>query len=181
MWFGLSVKCLVIRSPPDASTRRSQLRHTKVNLGEDNEILHHAKFQTEKTVFNVQKILIITFTYFNEDGVLLWSIFCNTFLVLWNLRKTKEIWRICHRITTLGQQWSAVIIKIKILLTLSYDSQWKFCNLFDTCMHHKPKPLGNGKRSGQLLSSTRYMCIVLHQHWKLKERAKSSIKPLRDL
>lgn len=35
-WFGLSVKCLVIRSPPDASTRRSQLRQTSVNLGESN-------------------------------------------------------------------------------------------------------------------------------------------------
>lgn len=32
MWLGWSVKCLVIRSPLDASTRRSQLRQTKVTL-----------------------------------------------------------------------------------------------------------------------------------------------------
>lgn len=32
MWLGLSVKCLDIRSPPDESTSRSQLRQTNVNL-----------------------------------------------------------------------------------------------------------------------------------------------------
>lgn len=83
MWFGLSVKCLDIRSPPDASTRRSQLRHTKVNLrGNETSIMLHA---LKKSAHSLKKC-----THFKEDGFLLWSIFWNIFLVLWNLTKTKE-------------------------------------------------------------------------------------------
>lgn len=33
-------------------------------------------------------------------------------------------------------------------------------------MHCKPNPLENGKRSGQLLNSTRCRCDARHQHWK---------------
>lgn len=55
-------------------------------------------------------------------------------------------------------------------LTLSCDYRWKFCNLSDTCMHHKQKPLGNGKRSGRFLSSTRCMCNTLRQRYALKKK-----------
>lgn len=54
-WFGRSVKCLLIRSPPEASTSRSQLRHLRVNLRKTNK-----KKKNEKTkkhfVFNMQNI-----------------------------------------------------------------------------------------------------------------------------
>lgn len=61
MWFGLSVKCLLIRSPPDASTRRSHLRQTKVNLRGKTLLL--SSIQTKPTPLNEHNI--------NADGCLL--------------------------------------------------------------------------------------------------------------
>lgn len=61
------------------------------------------------------------------------------------------------------------------LLTLSYDSRWKLCNLSGTCMRHRPKPTENGRGSGQLLSSTRCTCNSLLQHWELEKRGQNRI------
>lgn len=44
----------------------------------------------QKRLYLMCTIEIMKFTYFNEDGYLLWSIFWNIFLVLWNLTKAKE-------------------------------------------------------------------------------------------
>lgn len=50
VWFGLSVKCLVIRSPRDPSTSRSQLRHTNVNLWWGKKVLLSRSVQTKPIV-----------------------------------------------------------------------------------------------------------------------------------
>lgn len=58
-------------------------------------------------------------------------------------------------------------MKLLTGLTLSYDSQLKLCSWCGTCMHCKPNPLENGKRSDQQLNSTRCRCDAHLQHWNI--------------
>lgn len=58
------------------------------------------------------------------------------------------------------------MLNTSLFLTLSYGYQWKLCSLCDTCTRHTLQPLGNGKRSGRLWRSTRYMCDS--RHWCCK-------------
>lgn len=103
-------------------------------------------------------VLLVKLTHFNEVGFLLISCF-NDFLVLWNLRMTQFatgqiLWNF---------QSKTSMVNTCPSLTLSCGYQWRLCNLCDTGMRHKPQPLGNGKKSGQLWRSTRYMCDS--RHW----------------
>lgn len=54
-----------------------------------------------------------------------------------------------------------ISMEIKVLLTLSYDSRWKLCNLCDICMRRNWKPLGNERKSRPRVRCIRCMCKSL--------------------
>lgn len=142
MWFGLSVKCLDIRSPPDASTRRSQLRHTKVNLrGNGTSIMLHALKKSVHSLKNVLTSRKMDFCYDPFSEIFFW------YYGIWQ-RQKKDLSQEMYK--TLEQTSATDTTSHHFLLTLSYDSRWKLCNLSGTCMHHRLKPTGNGKGSGRL-------------------------------
>lgn len=78
-----------------------------------------------------------------------------------------------NRMNILGLNTNAKSNQKFFRLTLSCDYRWKFCNLSDTCMHRKQKSLGNEKRSGRFLSSTRCTCNTLRQCCELSKKQKT--------
>lgn len=159
MWFGLSVKCLDIRSPPDESTSRSQLRQTNVNLWGVGGGSPTVTLFPNKTNYQLDKLWHLL-------TLMRWD-FCWTHaLEFFSYCETWE-WRIWPQDKYCGTTFQRHRCWItSLFLTLSYGYQWKLCSLCDTCTRHTLQPLGNGKRSGRLWRSTRYMCDS--RHWCCK-------------